>query len=159
MAESCCNAFQGLLERQSKVSYSMQPVHENVEKITGQFLETLYDTKKNTGEVRQTLCGIFLANNWKPRLAESIFESLQEAIKSARAMGDALQTTFNEVVRVTDDVAQFGNDSLIRHEVIALGVLVLLSPGVTEAMGFKEEEITRGMRLLSLFNIASLPDC
>lgn len=105
------------------------------------------------------VCLAFGLHTQRCCLAESIFESLQEAIKSARAMGDALRITFNEVVRVTDDVAQFGNDSLIRLEVIALGVLVLLSPGVTEAMGFKEGEITRGTRLLSLFNIASLPDC
>jgi len=88
-----------------------------------------------------------------------IFKSLQEAIESARAVGGALQMTFNDVVRVTDNVAQFGNDSPIRHKVIALGLLVLLSPGVTEAMGFKGEEITRGTRLLSLFDIASPPEC
>lgn len=112
------------------------------------FVDTLFLAEKNGLELRQTLGGIIRTNSWRQNFAQAVFEALQKAIETARPMGDALREIYKNVARVVDGVEGFVKDHPIVCALIALGILVLVSPWVIEALGFAEGGILEGEQCL-----------
>lgn len=116
------------LGRRSKVTSSTQPVDDDATQAANSFVDTLYLAEKNGLELRLALDGIIRTNNWRGNLARAIFETLQNAIQSARPMGAALREIREKVINVLDGIEGFMKEHPIFCALIALGILVLLSP-------------------------------
>lgn len=95
-------------------------------------------------QLRLALDGIIRTNSWRQNFARAVFEALQKAIEAARPMGDALREVYEKAVRVVDGVEEYAKNHPILCALIALGILVLLSPWVVEALGFAEGGILEG---------------
>ena len=117
---------------------------ENPEEAAARFVDTIYSAQKHGTELKQTLNEIITANRWKKAFAEAVFKALQTAILTARPMGPALQATYEKVAQVIDGIEGFVKDHPVLCALIALGILVLLSPWIIEALGFAEGGILEG---------------
>lgn len=107
-------------------------------------VDTVFIAEKNGIELRQTLEGIIMTNSWRQNFAKAVFERMQQAIETARPMGDALLEIYEKVVCVVDGVEGFVRDHPVVCALIALGILVLLAPWVIEALGFADGGILEG---------------
>jgi hypothetical protein len=107
-------------------------------------VDTVFLAEKNGIGLRQTLEGIIKTNSWRQNFAKAVFERMQQAIETARPMGDALREMYEKVACVVDGVEGFVKDHPIVCALIALGILVLLAPWVVEALGFAEGGILEG---------------
>ena len=110
------------------------------------FVDTIFLAEKNGMELRQALEREVKINSWRQSFARAVFETLQKAIETSRSMGDALREIYEKVACVVDGVEGFAKDHPIVCALVALGVLVLLSPWVIEALGFAEGGILEGER-------------
>jgi hypothetical protein len=109
--------------------------------------------------LRLALDGIIRTNGWKQNFARAVFEALQKAIQTARPMGDALREIYEKVVHILDEVEGFVKEHQILCALIALGILVLLSPWVIEALGFAEGGILEGEKCPLQYAITKLSRC
>lgn len=89
-------------------------------------------------ELRFALNEIIRTNGWKQNFARAVFEALQKAIETARPMGNALREIYDQVVLVVGDTEGFVRDHPFLCALMVLGISILLSPLVIEALGFAE---------------------
>lgn len=121
------------------------PVDYTLQAATS-FVDTLFIAEKDGMELRLALDGIIRTNVWKQNFARAVFEALQNAIETARPMGDALREIYGKVVQVLDEIEGFVEN----HQILRWELLVLLSPWVIEALGFAEGGILEGERSCSV---------
>lgn len=138
------------LGRLPRSTCTMRHADENVEGVAIQIVDTLYDGENHSTKVKPALRGIFLANSWKPNLAQATFLSLQKEIKAGRPMGGALQEIYENVARETDSTKESVSARSEHCAITTLGILVLISPWKIEALGFSEREVLEGKSLPSL---------
>jgi hypothetical protein len=127
--------------------------NDQTAQTASQFVDTLFSAEKNGPELHQALAEIIQTASLRQYFAQAVFEALQKAIEVARPMGIALGETYDKVVREIDSIEGFVKDHPVMCAVIAIGILVVLSPWVIEALGFAEAGILEGE-----FVNVSLPD-
>ncbi|KAM0721323.1 hypothetical protein Q7P37_003027 [Cladosporium fusiforme] len=126
------------LGRWSKSTGTIRTPEDDTAEAANSFVDTVFVSEKNGVELRLALDEIIRTNGWKQDFARAVFEALQTAIETARPMGDALREIYDEVILVVNDIEGFVRGHPILCALIALGILVLLSPWVIEALGFIE---------------------
>ncbi|KAB8071493.1 hypothetical protein BDV29DRAFT_159436 [Aspergillus leporis] len=75
------------------------------------------------------------AESWTESLAEAILRGLENAIAAGAQMAEA---SSNAVSRARTEAFEFAQDHPIFVTILALGVLVILTPWVIEILGFGE---------------------
>lgn len=65
-------------------------------------------------------------------------------------MGDALRLIYSEVCSVVGDNAKFKEDPPTFHAVMALGILMVESPGIVSDLGLVEGRILEGENILPI---------
>lgn len=153
------DSFLQCLGRRPRVIGTTRLPDDDTAQSANSFVDTLFVAEKNGIELRLALDGIIRTNGWKQNFARAVFEALQKAIETARPMGDALREIYKKVVRVVDDIEGFIKDHPILCALIALGILVLLSPWVIEALGFAEGGILEGENCPFQYAIKTLSGC
>lgn len=132
--------------RRPRIADAIRLPDDDTTQAADSFVDILFITEKNGIELRLTLDEIIKTNGWKQNFARAVFEALQKAIETARPMGDALRELYNKVVLVVNDIEGFVKDHPILCALIALGILILVSPWVIEALGFAEGGILEGKK-------------
>lgn len=132
------------LGRWSKSIGTVRTPDDDTVEAANSFIDTVFISEKNGVELRLALDEIIRTTGWKQDFARTVFEVLQKAIETVRPMGDALQESYDKVILVVDDIEGFVRGHLILCALIALGILVLLSLWVIEALGFIEGGILEG---------------
>lgn len=151
MAKTCCDILIQCLGRQSSDGCFIKSACENAEETAVLFVDTLYGSERNDMKLRRVLRGIYLANNWKPNFAQAVFGSLRKAIETRRPMGNALRLIYHEVSSVVGDNAKFKEDPPTFHAVMALGILMVESPGIVSDLGgLTEGRILEGENILPI---------
>jgi hypothetical protein len=152
-------SFLQCLGRRPRITGTTQVPEDDTEQAANSFVDTLFVAEKNGTELRLALDGIIRTNGWKQNFARAVFEALQKAIETARPMSDALREIYKKVVHILDDIEGFVKNHQILCALIALGILVLLSPWVIEALGFAEGGILEGENRPFQYAITTLSGC
>jgi len=140
------------LGRRPRTTTTVRLEDDNATHAADSFVDTVFLAEKNGIELRQALERLverdtWRQTTWRERFAKAVFEALQKAIETARPMGDALRDIHEKVKCAVDGVEGFVKNHPIECTLIALGILVLLSPWVIEALGFAEGGILEGEKL------------
>jgi hypothetical protein len=153
------DSFLQCLGRRARATGTTRLPDDDTAKTANTFVDTLFVAEKDGVELRLALDGIIRTNGWKQNFARAVFEALQKAIQTARPMGDALREIYEKVVHVLDEVEGFVKEHQILCALIALGILVLLSPWVIEALGFAEGGILEGEKCPLQYAITKMSRC
>ena len=140
------------LGRRPRTTTTVRLEDDDATHAADSFVDTVFLAEKNGIELRQALERLVKRDTWRQatwreRFAKAVFEALQKAIETARPMGDALREIYEKVECAVNDVEGFVKNHPILCALIALGILVLLSPWVIEALGFAEGGILEGEKL------------
>lgn len=99
-------------------------------------------------DLRLALDGMVEMDHWKRDSAGAVFEALQKAIQTARPMSDLVWNIHRKVINILSGIEGFGKDYQILCALVALGILVVLSPRVIEALGFSGGGIVEGEKCI-----------
>jgi hypothetical protein len=110
------------------------------------FIDTLFVSDKGGMELRLSLDKIVETNSWKQDSAQAAFETLQEDIRTARPMSNILQEIHKKLITILDNIGGLAKDYQVSCALVALGILVILSPRTIEALGFVGGGILEGKK-------------
>jgi hypothetical protein len=136
--------FLQCLGRRPSTTCTIRLEDDDIVHAADSFVDTIFLAEKNGIELRQALEREIKINSWRQNFAQAVLENLQKAIESSRPMGGALGEIYEKVERVVNSIEGFAKDHPTMCALIALGILVLLSPWVVEALGFAEGGILEG---------------
>lgn len=140
------DSFLQCLGRRPRITFLHRlPVDDTRQAVTA-VVDTLFIADKDGMESRLALDGITRMNDCKQNFARAVSEALRKSIETARPMVDALRAIYEKVVHILDEIGDFVEDHPILCALIALGILVLLSRWVIEALGFAEGGILEDER-------------
>jgi len=119
--------------------YSDTKAHTTTEDDTAaaasDFVHALRTAEKNGENLHRTLDGIVHETGWTENLAKAILNKLVEVLKAGAKLGGAM---LEAIEKATEAAVGFAREHPVYATLIALGVLVVLSPWVIEALGFAE---------------------
>jgi hypothetical protein len=136
--------FLQCLGQRPRATRAIRLYDDDVAHAATSFVDTIFLAEKNGIELRRALEEIIRTNSWRQNFAKAVFETLQKAIETARPMSDGLREICDKVACVVAGIEGFAKDHPIVCALVALGILVLLSPWVIEALGFAEGGILEG---------------
>jgi len=142
------HSFLQCLKRRSKVTNSPRLSEDDTTRSVQSFIEILFVSEKGGMDLRLALDGIVEMDYWKRDSAGAVFEALQKAIQTARPMSDLVWDIHRKVINILSGIEGFGKDYQVSCALVALGILVVLSPRVIEALGFAEGGIVEGKRCI-----------
>lgn len=113
------------------------------QEVANEVLTALYSAEKPGRNLELTLQGIVSECGWTESLAAAILNALETALKNGAAMGPAMKDTYEKVVEAIEKALGLVRDFEQAHPIlfwslVAVGVLVVLSPWAPEALGFAE---------------------
>jgi hypothetical protein len=116
---------------------------DRVEDVAEQVFQLIFNAEKNGPSLRAQIKGKVHAEGWTEKIAESILAKLQQVIEQGRNdMGPAMREAVDTASTVVQDVFQLALDHPVATTVfctlVALAILVLISPWIIEALGFGE---------------------
>lgn len=107
----------------------------SVQDIATEIIDTLYSAEKNGRDLVKTLDNIVGEYGWVENIGAAILNGLESALRKGVAMGPVMKEAFDKATRAA---IGFARDHPVYCTIIALGILVLLTPWVIEAIGFGE---------------------
>ena len=129
-----------------KMSFqSSHPIKQTDQEIAAKIIEILRTAQKSGPRLSVSVQDIAVqAGGWTERLAKALRKALEEVLKAADHMGDAMKEAHEKSMESAMKIEAFIEDSEREHPiytallitVVALGILVLLTPWVIEALGF-----------------------
>lgn len=107
--------------------------------LAAKIVEVMYFSQRADTSLEEELRNIVHTENWYGTLAKGVLDHLIYALKTSKVMGNAMKKAFDKASSAAREFAQ-------KHPVytaaiitvIAIGVLVLITPWVVEALGFGE---------------------
>ncbi|OJJ42554.1 hypothetical protein ASPZODRAFT_76627 [Penicilliopsis zonata CBS 506.65] len=103
--------------------------------VAARVLTTLFNAEHVTITTRKELDEIVRPYSWTLNIAKAIFAGLEQAIKKGIQAGPAVATALEKATAAAVD---FAADHPLYCAILAIGVLVLLTPWVIEILGFGE---------------------
>lgn len=139
---------QPALYNDEKPENSISPPAPYRDDAVAQFLEVIRTAQEPGQELETRLKSIVSTNGWTENFAKSILNGIEKMIKSsvemAEVMADAVKCARHTAWEFAKEHPYYAG-SIVAGTVVALGVLILLSPWVLEALGFA----ARGPRAVS----------
>ncbi|KAK8124141.1 hypothetical protein PG999_004059, partial [Apiospora kogelbergensis] len=101
--------------------------------------------------------GVKLAKKVRDTIAEGILNSIKAILdKGPKKIGNAMKVAYNRASEAADTLFQFTKDHPITTAglltIIAVGILVILTPAVVEALGFAELGPIKGTLFFQIVN-------
>lgn len=106
--------------------------------IAAEVIDALYSAEKNGSDLVKTLDNIVVEYGWVENIGVAILNGLESAIRAGVAMGPVMKESYDKVVHAANAVDGFRRDHPVYFTIIAIGILVLLTPWAIEAIGFGE---------------------
>ncbi|KAH0559347.1 hypothetical protein GP486_004135 [Trichoglossum hirsutum] len=134
----------GCLKGRAGKAVRVRPINEKAganytdkseQDIAGDVLNALRSAEKSGSDLERTLKNIVGEYGWTENIAKAILNGLENMIKTASSMGQALKEA---IEKAASAAVEFAREHPVYTTIIALGVLVLLMPWVIEALGFGE---------------------
>ncbi|TIC92429.1 hypothetical protein CH35J_010060 [Colletotrichum higginsianum] len=143
----CFECFLGLLsepQRQPAVIVEKQlgviteqPVR-SAHDAAGEFIDILRTAEKGGKNLERRLRNIVTVNSWTEELAKYILRGIEYLVQHRDTIGQVVRDAMDKAIEAAESVFQFAKDHPVFVTLIAIGVLVLVSPWVLEALGFGE---------------------
>ena len=76
------------------------------------------------------------AGGWSEQVAFSILAMLENILKAGTLLGQAMREAYDKACEAAKSLGEFIHDRPIWFTIIALGILVILTPAVLEVLGF-----------------------
>ncbi|KAH9000111.1 hypothetical protein EDB92DRAFT_1983099 [Lactarius akahatsu] len=111
---------------------------QTTQSLAGDVLSTLYDADANDEQFFQRLQDVVHETGWYEGLAAAVLNGLENMLKAGAPMGQAMKDVYEKVVQVVTDVWGFVKEHPVFFAVVALGILVVLTPWAIGALGFGE---------------------
>lgn len=144
MASTFANIFECLTgdskedsaEKQAlTLDHSTRPLDE----VAGDVVNAILHSEKTGAELKAELNSIVGSCGWKEYLAEEILEKLGAALQGAHdRFGPAIRDAYQRAWNVANEIEGLVIQHPVMCTIIALGVLVVIAPWVTEVLGFAE---------------------
>ncbi|KAF2669417.1 hypothetical protein BT63DRAFT_413851 [Microthyrium microscopicum] len=114
------------------------------ESLAAEIVDKIYSSEKHGTELENELRSIFYANGASEELAEAVLNALAAAIQAGRVMNEAMNIAYGTAVEKASEIEEFVKEHPLFCSLIALGIVVLLMPGLLTALGFDEMGIIEG---------------
>ncbi|WQF88236.1 Putative interferon alpha-inducible protein IFI6/IFI27 [Colletotrichum destructivum] len=125
-----------IVEKQPGV-ITEQPVR-SAHDAAAEFVATLRTAEKGGKDLERRLRNIVTVNSWTEELAEYILRGIEYLVQHRDTIGQVVRDAVDEAIEAAESVFQFAKDHPVFVTIIAIGILVLISPWVLEALGFSE---------------------
>ena len=107
--------------------------------LAARIVDIMYSSQQADQNLEEELRNVIHTEDWYESLAKGVLDHLIYALKTSKVMGKAMKKAFDKASSAATDFAQ-------KHPVytaaiitiIAIGVLVVITPWVVEALGFGE---------------------
>jgi len=107
----------------------------DVQQAANDYVKLLFSAERNDVRLEKKLDDTVRAYGWNEYLAEYILDGLVRAIERGEAMGEAMR---DAVAKAKKAAVGFASEHPYYTALIAIGILVVISPWVIEALGFGE---------------------
>ncbi|GME54599.1 hypothetical protein C8Q74DRAFT_726388 [Neofusicoccum parvum] len=116
------------------------PTHSKLDTddaVAQDFVDTLLTAERKDKDLEEKLDSVVGTSgwNWKEGFAKAVLNKLEQAIKIGAQMSGTMKEALE---KATGAASEFARDHPVYFTLIALGVLVILTPWVIEALGFGE---------------------
>lgn len=136
-------AFQCLGYRQVKTYHTScdATLTSNEQTIVQDVLTTILSAEKAGKELEKLLNEKLGTTGWTQKIAQAILGGLVNALEKSAPLGQAVKEACE---KSSNEALEFAHEHPVFLTVVALGILVLLTPWVLEALGFAEIGIVEG---------------
>ncbi|KAF8442700.1 hypothetical protein BDZ91DRAFT_687538 [Kalaharituber pfeilii] len=125
-----------LLSEKPLSKTTCNPVRRTSQEIAADVVSALLHAEKPGRELELKLHDIVTTNGWTESIALAVFNGIQEAIQNGAPMGQAM---FEACQKATSAAKEFALDHpIIVCSVLAVGILIILSPWILTVLGFAE---------------------
>ncbi|KAJ0162336.1 hypothetical protein CTA2_4719 [Colletotrichum tanaceti] len=114
-----------------------QPVR-SAHDAAGEFIDILRTAEKGGESLERRLRNIITVNSWTEDLAKYILQGVEYLVQHRDTIGQVVRDAMDKAIEVAESTFQFAKDHPVFVTIIAIGILVLVSPWVLEALGFSE---------------------
>ncbi|MDI1487887.1 MAG: hypothetical protein OHK93_007160 [Ramalina farinacea] len=123
-----------------------EPSRISIAEATESIIDTLRNAEKPGADLKSSIDSIVhQAGGWSERIATAVLNALVKVLQNVEAkMGPVLKEAYERACSVANGVEGFIRDHPVFVTVLALGVLVALTPYLLEMLGFAELGIVRG---------------
>lgn len=125
-----------IVEKQPGV-ITEQPVR-SAHDAAGEFIDILRTAEKGGKNLERRLRNIVTVNSWTEELAKYILRGIEYLVQHRDSIGQVVRDAMDKAIEAAESAFQFAKDHPVFVTLIAIGVLVLVSPWVLEALGFGE---------------------
>jgi ElaB/YqjD/DUF883 family membrane-anchored ribosome-binding protein len=108
------------------------------DRIADDIVRTLLRAEKTGTQLERELDRIVGDYGWTEKIAEWVLAKLEKALREADKLGPAVKEAYDKACEVAREIEGFVHEHPVFVTVIALGVLVSLTPWVLTALGFAE---------------------
>ncbi|KAL2005200.1 hypothetical protein VTN00DRAFT_3050 [Thermoascus crustaceus] len=122
------------LDKDEKTAFRPN-IRRSDEEIANSILSTLFAAGEVDLSIKKQLDETVGAEGWTENIGKTILNGLVNALQQGVEMGSAIKDAF---VRATEAAVDFPREHPVYFTIIALGILVILTPWVIEALGFGE---------------------
>lgn len=124
---------------QEKRPLAHDPCVRPLDEVANEVVNAILRAEKAGARLKADLDSIVGPYGWKEYLAEKVLEKLSAALQGAHdKLGPAIRDAYHKAWSVANEIEDFVIKNPIMCTIIALGVLVIIAPGVIEALGFAE---------------------
>lgn len=129
-----------VLEEQPALGFSNEKKQDlqTTQSLAADILSVLYDAGTNDEYLVQRVEDVVRETGWYESLAAAVLNGLENALKAAAPMGEAMKDAYEKAEQVAMDVWGFAKEHPVFCAVVALGILVILAPWAVGVLGFGE---------------------
>ncbi|OKL57791.1 hypothetical protein UA08_07026 [Talaromyces atroroseus] len=114
---------------------------DHVENVAEQVVQIISNAEKNGPSLRAQIKGTVQAEGWTEGIAKTILAKLQQVVEQGKEdWGPVMREAINTARKIVLDIFQLALDHPVAATIfctlVALGILVLITPWVIEALGF-----------------------
>lgn len=135
----------------SDEKHTLLPPHQphTAEEVAEQVIHAIITAEKSGAELSRTLNNIVSEYGWTEKIAQWVLVKMESALKEVEKLQGPLKDAYNKACEAALAVEGFVQEHPVFCTVIALGVLVVLTPWVLGALGFGELGPVEGMLMLT----------
>lgn len=119
------------------------------EELAEQVVHAIVAAEKSGAELARVLDNIVSEHGWTEKIAQWVLVKMESALKEAEKLQGPLKDAYNKACEAAFAIEGFVQEHPVFCTVIALGVLVMLTPWVLGALGFGELGPIEGMLTLT----------
>jgi len=119
------------------------------ESVADDVVQAIASAEKGGKELKKKLNDIVGEYGWKEKVAEWVLVKLELVLREAQKLSPPLKEAYDKACEAATSIEGFVQEHPVFCTVIALGVLVLITPWIVELLGFGELGPIEGMFLAS----------